>query len=64
MEAFTSFKAMGIPVDIPNCDTDQIIPARLLRKPTSDPDYHRFLFHDLRFNAKCTGRTPCFMQLL
>ena len=52
MEAFTSFKAMGIPVDIPNCDTDQIIPARLLRKPTSDPDYHRFLFHDLRFDAE------------
>ena len=51
MEAFTSFKAMGIPVDIPNCDTDQIIPARLLRKPTTDPDYHRFLFHDLRFDA-------------
>ena len=51
MEAFTKFKAMGVPVDIPNCDTDQIIPARLLRKPTTDPDYHKFLFHDLRFNA-------------
>ena len=56
MEAFTSFKAMGIPVDIPNCDTDQIIPARLLRNPTSDPDYHRFLFHDLRFNADGTEK--------
>lgn len=50
MEAFTTFKAAGVPVDIPNCDTDQIIPARLLRKPRTDPDYPRFLFHDLRFN--------------
>ena len=56
MEAFTSFKAMGIPVDIPNCDTDQIIPARLLREPTSNPDYHRFLFHDLRFNSDGTEK--------
>ena len=51
MEAFTTFKAMGIPIDIPNCDTDQIIPARLLREPTTNPEYPRFLFHDLRFNA-------------
>ena len=50
MEAFTTFRAMGIPVDIPNCDTDQIIPARLLRVETDDPTYHRFLIHDLRFN--------------
>lgn len=51
MEAFTTFKSSGIPVDIPNCDTDQIIPARLLRKLRDDPDYPKFLFHDLRFNA-------------
>ncbi len=52
MEAFTSFKSMGMPVDIPNCDTDQIIPARFLRhSPNENPDYHRFLFHDLRFNT-------------
>lgn len=51
MEAFTTFKAMGIPIDIPNCDTDQIIPARLLREPTTNPEYPRFLFHDLRFNS-------------
>ncbi|MGI9410628.1 MAG: 3-isopropylmalate dehydratase small subunit, partial [Hyphomicrobiaceae bacterium] len=44
------------PVDIPNCDTDQIIPARLLREPTSNPDYHRFLFHDLRFNSDGTEK--------
>jgi 3-isopropylmalate/(R)-2-methylmalate dehydratase small subunit len=50
MEAFTKFRSLGIPVDIPNCDTDQIIPARFLRSARTDPDYPRFLFHDLRFN--------------
>ena len=51
MQSFTTFRSMGIPVDIANCDTDQIIPARLLRNPRTDPDYPRFLFHDLRFAA-------------
>ena len=49
MEAFTTFNGIGIPIDIPNCDTDQIIPARLLRQVRTDPGYDRFLFHDLRF---------------
>ena len=44
MEAFTSLDAIGIPVDIPNCDTDQIIPARLLRYTPDEPGYARFLF--------------------
>lgn len=51
MEPFKTFKAMGVPIDIANCDTDAIIPARLLRHPSSHPDYPKFLFHDLRFNA-------------
>ena len=50
MEPFKSFKAMGLPIDIANCDTDAIIPARFLRIPLDDPDYHSYLFHDLRFN--------------
>ena len=50
MDAFTTFKAIGIPIDIANCDTDQIIPARFLRHPADHPEYDRFLFHDLRFN--------------
>src|SRR6056297_3020329 len=51
MEAFKTFKAVGVPIDIVNCDTDAIIPARFLRMPTDDPGYAKFLFHDLRFNA-------------
>ena len=50
MEAFTTFTSHGIPVDIVNCDTDQIIPARFLRRKKTDADYPKFLFHDLRFN--------------
>lgn len=50
MERFSTHAGVGIPIDIQNCDTDQIIPARFLRRETSEPDYHRYLFHDLRFN--------------
>jgi len=50
MEAFTTFKAIGIPIDIVNCDTDQIVPARFLRLLRTDPGYDRYLFHDLRFD--------------
>ena len=50
LQPFTTFAAAGVPIDIPNCDTDQIIPARFLRKAINDPEYHRFLLHDLRFN--------------
>lgn len=50
MEAFTIFKGAGVPIDIQNCDTDQIIPARLLRRDPAEEGYDRFLFHDLRFN--------------
>ncbi len=50
LQPFTTFAAAGVPINIPNCDTDQIIPARFLRKAIDDPEYHRFLLHDLRFN--------------
>lgn len=51
MEAFTAHKGVGIPIGIPNCDTDQIIPARFLRRERTDEGYDRFLFHDLRFDS-------------
>lgn len=47
---FTTFAAVAVPIDIANCDTDQIIPARFLRRAIGDPDYKSFLLHDLRFN--------------
>lgn len=62
MEPFTTFAAIGVPIDIANCDTDQIIPARFLRRPQDDPDYASFLFRDLRFNADGTEKDFVFNE--
>ena len=51
MAPFGQFSAIAIPIDIANCDTDQIIPARFLRRSKDDPDYAKFLLHDLRFRS-------------
>jgi 3-isopropylmalate/(R)-2-methylmalate dehydratase small subunit len=59
MQAFTAFKALAVPIDIPNCDTDQIVPGRFLRRPTSDPEFGRYFFHDLRFDTE--GREKDFI---
>src|SRR5262252_9729662 len=50
MDAFTTLSAVAAPIDLPNVDTDRIIPARFLRKPRG-PGYERYLFHDVRFDA-------------
>jgi 3-isopropylmalate/(R)-2-methylmalate dehydratase small subunit len=49
MEPFTRLDAVAAPMPVPNVDTDQIIPARFLRKPRKD-GYGQYLFHDLRFD--------------
>jgi 3-isopropylmalate/(R)-2-methylmalate dehydratase small subunit len=51
MEPFTKLTATAAPVDIVNCDTDRIIPARFLRK-AREPGFDRWLFHDMRFDAQ------------
>ena len=51
MEPFTRVTAVGLPIDLPNVDTDRVIPARFLRKDRSVPEYSSFLFHDVRFGA-------------
>jgi 3-isopropylmalate/(R)-2-methylmalate dehydratase small subunit len=50
MESFTTLTSVGIPIDMVNVDTDQIIPVRFLPRQRTDPEYHTFLFHDLRFD--------------
>jgi 3-isopropylmalate/(R)-2-methylmalate dehydratase small subunit len=50
MEPFTRLSAVAAPIDIVNCDTDRILPARFLRKPRV-AGYERWLFHDMRFDA-------------
>src|SRR2546423_6668333 len=51
MEPFTRVPAVAVPIDLPNIDTDRVIPARFLRKDRSVPEYSSFLFHDVRFTA-------------
>lgn len=51
MEPFAFHRGLAVPLDAINLDTDQILPARFLRKRRSDPEYENFLFHDLRFDS-------------
>jgi 3-isopropylmalate/(R)-2-methylmalate dehydratase small subunit len=51
MEPFARVTAVAVPIDLPNVDTDRVIPARFLRKDRSVPGYSSFLFHDVRFGA-------------
>lgn len=51
MEPFTTFKAIAVPIDIANCDTDQIIPVRFVRMARTEPDYPSYFLHDLRFDS-------------
>ena len=52
MQAFTDLRAVAAPIDLPNVDTDRIIPARYLRKPRDTPGYADFLFHDVRYDGE------------
>jgi 3-isopropylmalate/(R)-2-methylmalate dehydratase small subunit len=56
MQPFTRVTAVAAPIDLPNVDTDRVIPARFLRKPQGAPGYDRFLFHDVRFDGSGTER--------
>jgi len=47
MEAFTSLTALAVPLELPNIDTDQIIPARFLWRSRAS-GYGDLLFNDLR----------------
>ena len=57
---FRTFASKAVPIDIANCDTDQIIPGRYLRRPDDDREYARVLLHDLRFNPDGTEKDFVF----
>jgi len=57
MQPFTRLTAVAVPIDLPNVDTDRVIPARFLHKDRSVPDYASFLFRDVRFNADGSEKT-------
>ena len=56
MKKFESVSAVAAPIDTVNLDTDQLIPARFIRKPREDENYHLYLFHDLRFDGSGAER--------
>ncbi len=47
MEPFTTLTAVAAPLDLANVNTDQIFPARFIKKPRAH-GYAAFTFHDLR----------------
>jgi 3-isopropylmalate dehydratase small subunit len=47
MDPFTRLESLAVPLDLPNIDTDQIIPARFLWRPRAS-GYGDALFNDLR----------------
>lgn len=47
MESFTRLTAVAAPLDMANVNTDQIFPARFIKKPRAT-GYAQFTFHDLR----------------
>ena len=51
MQPFTRLTAVAAPIDLPNVDTDRVIPARFLRKPKQSAD-PSLLFHDVRFDVE------------
>ncbi len=58
MEPFTTLEAVALPLDQPNIDTDQIVPARFLGG--SRESQARALFHDLRLAADFVMNQPGF----
>ncbi len=55
MQPFTKLSATAAPLDMANIDTDQIIPARFLRK-LREPGYEKLAFHDIRYDAEGNDR--------
>lgn len=50
MEAFTRLVATACPLGLANVDTDQLIPARFMKRSRAD-GYGQFCLHDLRFDG-------------
>ena len=55
MEPFTKLTAVAAPIDIPNVDTDMIIPARFLRRQRGS-GYGGFAFYDIRYDSEGNER--------
>ncbi len=56
MTPFTTLEAVACPLPLANVDTDQLVPARFLKRPRAE-GYGDFLLHDLRFGATGKGKS-------
>lgn len=61
MRAFESGEFAAAPLDLANVDTDQIIPARFLKRPRDDR-YPTYLFHDIRRDADGAERADFILN--
>ncbi|WP_029003101.1 3-isopropylmalate dehydratase small subunit [Azorhizobium doebereinerae] len=55
MRPFTQLQAVGCPLSLSGVDTDQIIPARFMKRSRAE-GYGGYLLHDLRFDAGGAAR--------
>ena len=51
MERFTRLEALACPLALENVDTDQLIPARFMKRSRAE-GYGQYLMHDLRFDGE------------
>lgn len=57
MQSFTTLTAPACPLGLANVDTDQLIPARFMKRSRAE-GYGGFLLHDLRFDEDGRPRRP------
>ena len=57
MKKFEALHSTAVPIQQPNVDTDQILPARYLQKPRSD-NFGEYLFRDVRARRPGSNEMP------
>jgi 3-isopropylmalate/(R)-2-methylmalate dehydratase small subunit len=62
MDKFTTWKAVAVPFEQANIDTNQICPTRF-NKVEKGPKYAQVLFHDLRFNPDGSEKPEFILNL-
>jgi 3-isopropylmalate/(R)-2-methylmalate dehydratase small subunit len=61
MERFVHLCATACPLGLANVDTDQLIPARFMKRPRAE-GYGQFLLHDLRYAADGQPLAGCVLD--